>query len=60
MIPDPRLLAALNALARQAMADAPGLAVLGLCGAQGSGKSTLICALRRLPRGDAQRFLAQS
>lgn len=45
MTPDPRLLAALHGLAQQAMADAPGLAVLGLCGAQGSGKSTLIAAL---------------
>ncbi|MDP3908449.1 kinase [Novosphingobium sp.] len=41
--PDPRLLAALLALVRQ-QAGA-GLTVIGLCGAQGAGKSTLVAAL---------------
>lgn len=41
-IPDPRLLAAVLALVRQRAGT--GLAVIGLCGAQGSGKSTLVAA----------------
>lgn len=41
-IPDPRLLAAVLALVRQRAGA--GLAVIGFCGAQGSGKSTLVAA----------------
>jgi len=43
--PDPTALAALIALAEHTMARRRGMVVLGLSGAQGSGKSTLVAAL---------------
>jgi len=43
--PDPVALAALVALAKDALALRPGLVVLGLSGSQGSGKSTIAAAL---------------
>ncbi len=49
VVPDPRLLKALLALVRQRAGvqqrAGVGLTVIGLCGAQGAGKSTLVAAL---------------